>query len=250
MTDPRRVPWKRISIEAAAIVGSILLAFAIDAWWQKRSEQQDLLEHLFAFEQELIESRKDIELALELSTSVLRTTDEVFLVMSDRERNSLPSDFANTIGRIYKIHSPALNTGAYEDMISSGNMRLIGNRTLSDRIKQYMQTVSSVRSVNKILWDTYYSLQVPYLKDHFVISDFGWESAEEINDAAGLLTVTPKSPYSIDLDAVKSQEYWNLLYSWKEAYADQVRRLVVAREDCDAVLESLQSEVDNLSDGK
>jgi hypothetical protein len=249
MTDTQKVPWKRISIEAAAIVGSILLAFAIDAWWQERGEQEDLLQYLSAFEQELIESRKDIELALELSTGVLKTTDEVFLVLSDSERNSLPSDFAETIGSIYKIHSPNLNTGAYEDMVSSGNMRLIGNRTLSDRIKQYMQSVSSVRSVNEVLWDTYYNLQVPYLKDHFVISDFGWESAEEIDDAAGLLSITPKGPYSIDLDAVKSQEYWNLLYSWKEAYSDQVRRLVVAREDCDAVLESLQPEVESLRDG-
>jgi len=250
MTDAQQVPWKRISIEAAAIVGSILLAFAIDAWWQERSEQEDLLQHLSAFEQELIESRKDIELALELSTKVLKTTDEVFLVMSDLESSSLPSDFAETIGSIYKIHSPNLNTGAYEDMVSSGNMRLIANRTLSDRMKQYMQSVSSVRSVNEILWDTYYNLQVPYLKDHFVISDFGWESAEEIVDAAGLLSVTPKGPYSIDLNAVKSQEYWNLLYSWKEAYSDQVRRLVVVREDCDAVLESLQPEVESLSHGK
>ncbi len=247
MTDAQKVPWKRISIEAAAIVGSILLAFAIDAWWQERGEREDLHQYLSAFEQELIESRKDIELALELSTGVLKKTDEVFLVLSDSERNSLPSEFAETIGSIYKIHSPNLNTGAYEDMVSSGNMRLIGNRTLSDHIKQYMQSVSSVRSVNEVLWDTYYNLQVPYLKDHFVISDFGWESAEEIEDAAGLLTITPKGPYSIDLDAVKSQAYWNLLYSWKEAYSDQVRRLVVAREDCDAVLESLQPEIESLS---
>lgn len=247
MTNAQKVPWKRISIEAAAIVGSILLAFAIDAWWQERGEREDLLQYLSAFEQELIESRKDIELALELSTGVLKKTDEVFLILSDSERNSLPIEFAQTIGSIYKIHSPNLNTGAYEDMVSSGNMRLIGDRTLSDDIKQYMQSVSSVRSVNEVLWDTYYNLQVPYLKDHFVISDFGWESAEEIEDAAGLLTITPKGPYSIDLDAVKSQAYWNLLYSWKEAYSDQVRQLVLAREYCDTVLESLQPEIESLS---
>ena len=246
MTEAQNIPWKRISVEAAAIVTSILLAFAIDAWWDHRVEQEDLLEYLSAFEQELIESRKDIEVALGLSTGVLNTTDEVFLVLSDSELNGLPGTFAETIGSIYKIHSPNLNTGAYEDMVSSGNMRLIENRALSDLIKQYMQSVSSVRSVNQVLWSSYYDLQVPFLKDHFVISDFGWESAEEIEDAAGLLSITPKGPYSIDLDAVKTQEFWNLLYSWKEAYSDQVRRLVVARENCDAVLESLQYEIVNL----
>jgi hypothetical protein len=27
------ISWKKITVEAATIVGSILLAFVIDAWW-------------------------------------------------------------------------------------------------------------------------------------------------------------------------------------------------------------------------
>lgn len=34
------INWPRIAAEGAAIVTSILLAFAIDAWWQQRNEQQ------------------------------------------------------------------------------------------------------------------------------------------------------------------------------------------------------------------
>ncbi len=36
------IAWRRLLIEGTAIVLSILLAFAIDAWWQDR-EQLDLL---------------------------------------------------------------------------------------------------------------------------------------------------------------------------------------------------------------
>ena len=35
MTETQKIPWKRISVEAAASVASILLAFAIDAWWEE-----------------------------------------------------------------------------------------------------------------------------------------------------------------------------------------------------------------------
>jgi hypothetical protein len=38
MADPKSIQWIRLSVEASAIVASILLAFAIDAWW---AEQQD-----------------------------------------------------------------------------------------------------------------------------------------------------------------------------------------------------------------
>jgi hypothetical protein len=49
MHNSHNIPWKRISIEAATIVGSILLAFAIDAWWDQRAEstqERDVLETL------------------------------------------------------------------------------------------------------------------------------------------------------------------------------------------------------------
>ena len=41
MSDDRTIPWGQIVIEAVAIVLSILLAFWIDAWWDKRQERED-----------------------------------------------------------------------------------------------------------------------------------------------------------------------------------------------------------------
>lgn len=40
MTETRKIPWKRLAVEATAIIVSILLAFAIDAWWEERGERQ------------------------------------------------------------------------------------------------------------------------------------------------------------------------------------------------------------------
>ena len=40
MTEPRIIPWKRIAVEAVAIVASILLAFAIEAWWDDWQQQE------------------------------------------------------------------------------------------------------------------------------------------------------------------------------------------------------------------
>lgn len=248
MPDTKTIPWKRISAEGVAIVLSILLAFSIDAWWDRQVEKNSLVEYLSSFEEELIASREDIERTLSLSVGVLETTDNIFQLLSNDGMENPPASLARTLGSVYKIHSPVLATGAYEDMVSSGNMRLISDRNLSVSINQYIQIVSSVRSVNQVLWDTYYDLQVPFLMRHFVISDFGWESVEEINDAAGLLSTTPKSPYSIKVDALNTQEYWNLLYSWKEAYSDQIRQLVVARDYCDKILESLRAEIERLAD--
>jgi len=42
MTQAKTIHWKRISVEFAAIVDSILLAFAIDTSWQEAQDQQSI----------------------------------------------------------------------------------------------------------------------------------------------------------------------------------------------------------------
>ena len=45
----RQIPWLRVFVEGVVIVGSILLAFGIEAWWdgvQERVEERQALEAL------------------------------------------------------------------------------------------------------------------------------------------------------------------------------------------------------------
>jgi hypothetical protein len=46
MTRLQDIPWVRILAESVAIVASILLAFAVDAWWADRQIQVDVQENL------------------------------------------------------------------------------------------------------------------------------------------------------------------------------------------------------------
>ena len=44
-----QVPWLRVFVEGVVIVGSILLAFGIDAWWegkQERARESEILDSL------------------------------------------------------------------------------------------------------------------------------------------------------------------------------------------------------------
>ena len=53
MSKNNSIPWKRISAEGITIVVSIILAFAIDAWWDERQERQDEQEILDRLHSEL-----------------------------------------------------------------------------------------------------------------------------------------------------------------------------------------------------
>jgi hypothetical protein len=64
MNQVQNIPWKRISVEAAAIVASILLAFAIDAWWDDRLDQQQEDEVLAILLAEFEDNRTELDQTL------------------------------------------------------------------------------------------------------------------------------------------------------------------------------------------
>jgi len=56
MTRIQYVPWLRIGAESVAIIGSILLAFAIDAAWDSRLERAEEQAYLAALQVQFDES--------------------------------------------------------------------------------------------------------------------------------------------------------------------------------------------------
>jgi len=60
MTEIQQIHWKRVGIEASAIVASILLAFAIDAWWDERQDRKMEREDLERLHAEFVWNRDRI----------------------------------------------------------------------------------------------------------------------------------------------------------------------------------------------
>ena len=52
MTDRQKVPWARLGVESVAIVASILIAFAIDTWWDDRQDREHERIYLESLRQE------------------------------------------------------------------------------------------------------------------------------------------------------------------------------------------------------
>jgi len=82
MTGPQIIPWKRTTVEAAAIVASILLAFAIDAWWEDRGlriEEQQVLQGL---REEFLSVRNVLSRHLTIHLNDLQTLED-FLIAAE-----------------------------------------------------------------------------------------------------------------------------------------------------------------------
>jgi len=141
MTNASEVPWKRISAEAAAIVGSILLAFAIDAWWEGRGElelEQRLLAALLVeFEKNgelLRQARTHYEQQYNKSLEILEYLQEGQSSFGDEELNELFRGLF--IARTFHLES-----GAHDGLLGSGELSLIRDEELRNRLAAWPSLV-------------------------------------------------------------------------------------------------------------
>ena len=60
-TSQSGIPWVRLIAQGVSIVASILLAFAIDAWWQSRLEDRAVREILVSLHEEFTVHQATLE---------------------------------------------------------------------------------------------------------------------------------------------------------------------------------------------
>lgn len=75
--DSQQVPWKRIGIEAIAIVASILLAFSIDRWWELRQERLEERQAIAQLTADFIANAAQLETIRSVHESALDAAYEI-----------------------------------------------------------------------------------------------------------------------------------------------------------------------------
>jgi len=137
MSENQSMPWKRLSLEAAAIIASILLAFAIDAWWEDRQErvlEQQYLASLKAdFQADIEELDEAIALAKsrgQLGRLIVSTIDK------DRVEGN-PNAFIWAVYSSYLLNFPSYTRATINDLLSTGNLQLLQNSNLKAAIAEY-----------------------------------------------------------------------------------------------------------------
>lgn len=131
MTKTQRIPWIRIGAESLATVGSILLAFAIDAWWGERLERGLESEQLSRLQAELeanlnrIDEWQIIEL---VSGAGLETIDRMEAAQNrGAQEIAIP---AATL-RLLSI-APTLEAdfSVFDGLVRSGGLDVVEDRTV------------------------------------------------------------------------------------------------------------------------
>ena len=141
MNARQDIAWKRISVEALAIVASILLAFAIDAWWDNLQSAEDERESLELIQRDLRQSQTQLDVYLDFASVASQAGLAAYRDLSgDGPYDS--EEIRENLLRVDRV-TVRVPKAAYTDLLSTGNLRVIRSRELRDAIVRFYETTEA-----------------------------------------------------------------------------------------------------------
>ena len=139
MSVAQTIRWQRLLVEAVAIVGSILLAFAIDAWWDDRSDNIRLAGAIQNIADEVRDAREEIVNAVERNTFRMDGIRR-FLSLEPGELLVLPDDSILSFRGVFATPSPFDSSGyALQGLLAAGNLEIIADDELRSALIAWAQ---------------------------------------------------------------------------------------------------------------
>jgi len=175
--NDQSIPWNRIAIEATAIVVSILLAFAIDAWWdnrQNRAEEQRILVSLRA------EFERNLEL-IEIEFSYRHAVMDSILKILDASvapTTIEPKYLDSLISDLSWWQNIKYSRGAIDGLLQSGKLSLIENEKLRGVLVSMPSQFDDTAGSELYDQDITRNVILPYLRTHSSLSQIANTATE------------------------------------------------------------------------
>ena len=126
----------RLALEAFVIVGSILLAFGVDALWERRQDSGRIAEYLDALETEFVEARDEITGQETQHTEQLAAIDNLLITFDSGVRSDSIQSWLSYLNGIF-VYGPA--HPVFTDLANSGSIDLLESTELRLALLAYGQ---------------------------------------------------------------------------------------------------------------
>jgi hypothetical protein len=240
MANSSDVPWKRILAEGAAIVVSILLAFAIEASW---SNYQDRVEEhgiLLGLKSEFEHNLSLIETEISYRNAVIRSILKIFDASSTQ--STIDSEILDElIGDVTWWANIEYSRGAIDGLIQSGRLNLIANEEMRRALASIPSVYADTTRAEVNDRDTTNNVVIPFLNAHASLSQIA-NTMVKGRPGTGLSSTPPVYPTGEPLDhtallrdseflGILVQEHWNHLeaitaYNSLKAALENALRLI------------------------
>ena len=158
-SSPRAL--RALLAEGSVIVLSILLAFALDAWWDTARERREIGKTLIALESEFSEIEFELARTLDRNERVIAASDQVLQLMREG-RNEVE---VAVLGEVLRVPTTAAAEGALAELISSGRLSQISSQELRALLAGWSALLNDVREEESSAERFTYEELIPHLTE-------------------------------------------------------------------------------------
>jgi hypothetical protein len=235
-SSAQKINWPQAVAEVTLIITGILVALAVNSWWEDRLERQVEISYLEALNSDFQSNRESLKTAIEQQENVINEGDEVLkLIKAGLNEESSEEFFSKTGNKLYFFPSWTPVTGTYDDLVNSGRLLYIQNSQLRIEMSEFHRSLERVRQMERLQTETFYARQSPFLVEHQDVNYHTWSKSYK----------PPVSPYSVDIGSFAILKYWNLVVEWIYIHADIISNYERSLAYCNRILELIEIELAN-----
>jgi hypothetical protein len=187
------IPWSRLIAEGAVIVASILLAFAIDAWWDERADHVQERALITGLEEDFDAASADLNRARGLHEAKSTAAAQLLSWAESESLGDIRSDQVEiTISTLFAHPTFDSPMGTVRTILGSGRLDLLGNPELVRELTRWSALVEDLRedeeNANRHLYQSLFPFLSPRLnlKDLDKTSYMQWPGVKAPTDARRL----------------------------------------------------------------
>ena len=145
MTATQNIPWARLAVEATAIVASILLAFAIDAWWSDREIDQWQTAQLRALRDEFSANLELLDIIVQTHDSTARSLESLISQIRDTNDTIQVTVSDAALVALIAWRTSDISTGTLDSLLSSGKLAEIDNSDIQQSLAAWPSEVGNAQ---------------------------------------------------------------------------------------------------------
>lgn len=174
-TTASRIPWIRIGAESVAIIASILLAFAIDAWWEQRIEHIRSDAQLGTISNELIEVELRLTRLDERLVGLRQAVSDLLRHVGPETPLESMDSLVSLVDLSFRAAKIELPTGSMQALLASGELSNIANHELKALLASWPTEVSRLRNQSGLLEENREEI-IRYLHDKIPTLDIAYKT--------------------------------------------------------------------------
>lgn len=133
--------WFTFAVELVLVIVGILAALTIDGWVTERENRQSERIYLESIARDLGQFESELKAQIEFEDGIIRTGTSAYNILGGANPRARPAELGAKLTHLFDRRTVFLQSAAYTDIVSTGNLELIRDRSLRDRLINYFASM-------------------------------------------------------------------------------------------------------------